>query len=266
MAIITISRDSHSHGQEIAEKVCRKLGYSCISREILLEASEHFNIPEIKLKSALHDAPAALDRFTYGKERYLAFIQSEFLDHARKDNLVYHGLAGHFMVRGVAHCLKVRVAADMEDRVNLEIQRENVSRDEALKTLTEEDEERRKWSWTLWGHDPWDSILYDLILHLNKLSIENVVDIICLTAKMDRFAAVPESQKVVDDLHLAAKVKTSLVMKYPSCTVNADGRIVGVNVVSDITQETAIIEEIEQLTTGLPGVDEVRVSVTPHGF
>ena len=72
MPIITISRGSFSKGKEVAEKVAGFLGFECISREILLEASEHFNIPEIKLTSALHDAPSILQRFTYGKERYLA--------------------------------------------------------------------------------------------------------------------------------------------------------------------------------------------------
>jgi hypothetical protein len=39
MSVITISRGSYSHGKEIAEKVAQKLGYECISREIILEAA-----------------------------------------------------------------------------------------------------------------------------------------------------------------------------------------------------------------------------------
>ena len=36
MAVITISRGSYSRGKEIAEKVAAKLGYTCISRDLLL--------------------------------------------------------------------------------------------------------------------------------------------------------------------------------------------------------------------------------------
>ena len=61
MAIVTISRGSYSKGKDIAEKVAEKLGYECISRDLLLEASQHFNIPEIKLVRALHDAPSVLE-------------------------------------------------------------------------------------------------------------------------------------------------------------------------------------------------------------
>jgi len=64
MGIITVARGSYSHGQEIAEKVAQKLGYDCISREVILEASKEFNIPEIKLTQAFEDAPSILPIFT----------------------------------------------------------------------------------------------------------------------------------------------------------------------------------------------------------
>ncbi|MDD2900925.1 MAG: cytidylate kinase family protein [Syntrophales bacterium] len=79
MPIITISRGSYSHGKDVAQKVAQKLGYACISREIMLKASKHFNIPEIKLARAVHDAPSIFDRLTYGKERYIAFVREALM-------------------------------------------------------------------------------------------------------------------------------------------------------------------------------------------
>ena len=75
MSIVTISRGSYSRGKQVAEKLAEALGYECISREIILEASERFNIPELKLVRAIHDAPTILDRFTSGKERFVAFFR-----------------------------------------------------------------------------------------------------------------------------------------------------------------------------------------------
>jgi cytidylate kinase len=138
MAIITISRGSYSKGKEVAEKVAQALGYQCFSRDLLLEASEQFNIPEIKLVRALHDAPSILERLTYGKERYLAYITAAFLEHVHQDNVVYHGLAGQFLLRGVSHVLKVRIVADMQARAALEMEREHIGREEALARLSKE--------------------------------------------------------------------------------------------------------------------------------
>jgi len=120
VAIITISRGSYSKGREIAEKLAEALGYDCVSREVLIGASGRFNVPEIKLVRALHDAPKVLDRFSNGKKKYVAYIKQAFLEHVQIDNVVYHGLAGHFFLRGVGHALKVRIIADLNDRVRLE--------------------------------------------------------------------------------------------------------------------------------------------------
>ncbi len=66
MGVITISRGSYSKGKEIAEKLAQHLGYECISREILLETSDHFNIHELKLTRAIHDAPSITVLFESG--------------------------------------------------------------------------------------------------------------------------------------------------------------------------------------------------------
>ena len=69
MAIITISHGPCSKGKEVAEEVAKRLHFPCISREILMEASEEFNIPENKLLNAMHDSPTFLDRYHHGRER-----------------------------------------------------------------------------------------------------------------------------------------------------------------------------------------------------
>ncbi len=89
MGVITISRGSYSKGKEVAEKLAQHLGYECISRDILLETSAHFNINELKLIRAIHDAPSILDRFKHGKEKYIISFRLwrlRKLEHRAKKN------------------------------------------------------------------------------------------------------------------------------------------------------------------------------------
>jgi cytidylate kinase len=263
MAIITISRGSYSKGKEVAEKVAERLGYACISRDLLVETSEHFNIPEIKLVRALHDSPSVLERFTYGKERYLAFITSTLLHHAQKDNMVYHGLAGHFILRGIKHMLNVRILADIEDRVRLEMERENLAYEEALRVIRKDDDERRQWSLKVFGIDTWDASLYDLVIYIGKLSADDAVDIICRAVQSQRFGTTTESQKAVEDLALAARVKAELVNLVPGATVSAREGTIYVDARATLTQESQIADEIRALVQEIPGVKEVKVHVSP---
>jgi hypothetical protein len=170
------------------------------------------------------------------------------------------------MLKGVNHVLKVRILADIEDRVRLEMDREKLPKESALKILRKDDEERRKWTMTLWGKDPWDPSLYDLIIHIHRITVDDAVDVICHTAGLDHFKTTPESQKAVDNLLLAAQVKAKLVMEIPNCTVSAHDGSVHVDVQGDLVQEARLIDDVQRLAAGTPGVEDIRVNVSPVGL
>lgn len=259
MAIITISRGSHSRGKEVAEKLAKKLGYECISREVVLETSEEFNISEIMLLQAINNAPSAFGRFIYGKERYFAFIEEALLKQFRKNNIVYHGFAGHFFVRNVPHAIKVRILADMEQRIMAVMQKDGSTRKEAIKFLERLDEERVKWSQYFYGMDTSDPLLYDLIININKLTTDNAVDIIESTINLETFQTTQESQQFVEDLYLAAMAKLSLVDKYHGVEVSAKDGVIYINVrVTEILKEE-MKNEVESIVKSIPGVKDVMV-------
>jgi cytidylate kinase len=262
MAIITVSRGSYSKGREVAERVAHRLGYVCTSRDLLLEASAQFNIPEIKLIRALHDAPSILERFTSGKEIYLAYVAAALLERVQMDNVVYHGLAGHFYLKGVDHVLNVRILADLADRVELEMKREGISRDEALHIIKKDDAERRQWSLRLFGVDTCDPALYDLVLHIKKITVDDAVDIICHTARLEAFKTTTASQRTLDDLVLAAQAKAAVVQSYPDAEVSVSDGLVHIIVKAIISLRHQATKEIEQLIRPLPGVRDLRIDVT----
>ncbi|MFC1977516.1 AAA family ATPase [Chloroflexota bacterium] len=261
MAIVTISRGSYSRGKEIAEKVGQKLGYDCIDREALIEASEQFNIPEIKLVRAIHDAPSILDRFAYGKEKYIAYIRAALLRHVRRDNVVYHGLAGHFLLKDISHVLKVRIISDWDDRVALEMERENIPRKEAQRILKSDDEQRRRWSKQLHGIDTKDSSLYDMVLHIKTLTPDDAVDMICHAVGLPHFQTTTESQKALEDLFLASEVKVALLDIKPDIDVSANDGMVLVRTRAHISQEAHLAHMIREVGGHVPGVKEISVDV-----
>ncbi|MHC4797240.1 MAG: cytidylate kinase-like family protein [Planctomycetota bacterium] len=285
MSIITVSRGSYSRGKEVAEKVAQRLGYECISRDVLVEASKEFNVPEIKLLRAIRHAPSFLDRFTFGKERYVAYIQAALLEHFQRDNIVYHGLAGHYFVKKVSHVLKVRIIAELEDRVKLLMRREEVfeqaasamegiasedvthprgrgglSREKALRILEDIDETRRKWGLYLYGIDTTDCSLYDLVIHINKLSVDDAVEMICHTVGLEAFQTTAESQQTMNNLLLAACVKASLIVRHPRVNVTANYGVVYIGLEGASSGEE---KEIRDTVEQIPGVKQIDVNLYP---
>jgi len=266
MAIITISRGSFSKGKEVAEKVASRLGYRSVSREVILEASKDFQIPTKKLNHAIHDAPSIFERFSFEKQKYISYVAAEILNHFKNDNVVYHGLAGHFFAKNISHLLKVRIIANMEDRILSLIEKDNLSREQSIKFLENDDRERKAWSLQLYGVDTTNISLYDLAIHINRLTVDNAVDLICEAVAQPQFKATAESQQAIENLALAAKVRAALIDDYPSCEAVAAGRSIEVSVQVSSYADTMVSDMVKEKALKVPGVSSVLVKLEPRSL
>ena len=282
MPIITISRGCYSHGKEIAECVAAKLGYECISKEIILETARKFGYSEEKFENAIHNAPGFLERFSHQREALLDFVQAALLEHVVKDNVVYHGYAGQLLLPGVRHILKVRIFADMETRIAYFQEKKGISREKTLKLIDREDQNRLDWYRHVYRKDMTDPALYDMVLHVGSLTVQDACEIICTTVRSGRFDATPESLAAVRDLALSTHVKAVLEEIAPSAEVDVADGVVRVAIksqkvratdfssadtrrqVQDQIKKDAYREVIAALKR-IPGVKEVSCEIdAPH--
>lgn len=280
MAIITISRGCFSHGKEIAERVADRMGYACASREILLEASQLFQVSEKKLLQSLHDAPSILEKITHGKERYLAYIRAALLEYVTRDNIIYHGHAGHLLIPEIKHLIRVRVIAQMDMRIVFLRQQQSMSEQNALTFLKNEDKARRLWTRYLYNVDIEDPRLYDLILNIGEgLEIEDACEIICHTARLDTFKATSESKKIINDLAIQKHILAALQNTCDAEVTSKNGfvqvcvraqkirRTNYINAKSQLHMQDTIKDELckEVLTVAqnVPGVKHVACDIEP---
>lgn len=263
MPIITISRGSYYHSKSIAEKLAKKLGYSCLSRDQVVENLDQFHLPEIKLVRGLDDAFSVLDRFPHGKKRFKRAIRSAILQQFRKGNVVYHGLVAHHFVSDISHVLKIRIIADTEKRVADEMARENISEEEARYTLKKDDEERRKWSMFLYGIDIMDPETYNLIIRVGHLAEDEVVDIIANAVQLPSFQETEESRAALEDSALHALVSGKL-FDFPNAVVSAKRGQVRISLKVPEEQQPVIQERIYQMLTGIDDVKELAVQFDPY--
>jgi cytidylate kinase len=225
MAIITLSRGSYSHGEEIARRVAARLGYEYTSREILVEASRFFDVSEMRLTKTIHDAPSILERITRGKEKYLNYIQAALLEHVRRDNVVYHGHAGHFFLPRISHVARVRIIADMSERVRYLREVKPMSEAAAKDYLINEDRERTRWTRYLFDKEITDPALYDLVINIGVLNIDDACDIICTMAESERFKATPESTRAINDLAISSHIRAALQETCEADVTSEAGRV-----------------------------------------
>ncbi len=259
MAIIFISRGSYTRGREVAEKVAQKLGYRCLSREVLHRASEAFSIEEIKLTRAVENAPSFLNRLTHGRNRYIGYMQAALFNQVKEDNMVYHGFAGQYLVRDLPWILKVRVSSSMGDRLRIVMDRDGVSRSQAMETIRKLDDERRKWARKLYGIDPSDSTLYDLVVQTDPMSVDDAVSILCDAAQMKPFQITPQSKAIMEDFALAAQVRTYLTDLGPSVKVCSQNGMIYVSSTTHVSEDSRLVKRIGMIATKVAGLKGIEI-------
>lgn len=263
MPIISISRGSYHRGRDVAHAAAEMLRYECISRDSLLENSEEFDIPEIKLMASVKHAAQVLERFSFGRERFISYMSSSILRFLKRDNHIYHGLAGQFFVEGVRHVIKVRIIADLHERIAAEAERKGVSEEQARLQLLQDDDERRKWAMLLYGIDISEAANYDMVLNISTMGVAEAADLIVKAAGFACYQATSESTRYICDLALKSEVKAAL-FDYPQATVSAADGAVRIQVKVPEDQGPAVQQRISEALQGLDGLKSVDIKVSRY--
>jgi len=212
MPIITISRGTLSGGQRLANCLAHNLGYRLISRDVLVEAAQRYGINEENLARGLEQPPSFWDRFRIDRLTYLAVIRATLCHLVREDNVVYHGNAGHLLLQGVDHVLRVRVIAPLAHRVKAAMSSQCLDEKGAEAYIQRKDQERISWTRFLYGVEWRDPALYDLVLNLERVTVEAACSVIVCMVERPEFRITPESLRQLEDLHLASHVKARLFL------------------------------------------------------
>jgi len=188
LAIITISRESLTGGKTVAECLARALDCPLVGREVLQEAAESLGVSADDLQGRFETTPGLWARLTKERERYFLAVQSALAEWCTRGHLVYHGVAGQFLLKGLPGVLRVLIVAPMEMRVqNLLETHSRLTRDQVLDFIHKVDQERSRWVRIMYGADVQDPSLYDLTVNLRRMSMASACRIIAEASAQPRF-------------------------------------------------------------------------------
>ena len=259
MSVITITRGAFSGGPELAERVATQLGYRCVSREVVLQASERYGIPEAKFTEILDTAPHWWERWQEGLRLYRIVLQAAMCEVAQGGNLVYHGHAGQDLFPGIRHVLKVYLTAPISYRVEQVRAREGMSESAALHYIEQVDKARTRRLQAIFGGDWRDPSRYDLVLNVARMSLDSAAHLIVEASRQADYQPTPESEASFQDLTISARVQAALIIspKTRNLTIHVGverGRVR----LSGILAQSDLEPEIVRIVEKIPGVTKVE--------
>jgi len=269
MPIVTIYQGASGEGQELAETVAQDLGYRCVGREVLIEASRRYRIPEAKLNEIIEKGPHWWERLLQDLRPYRIALQATLCELASDGKVVYHGHLGHELFPGIGHVLKVLLTAPIEFRIEQVRARQGLTDAAARRYIDEVDKARSRRLMAMFGADWRDPSRYDLVLNTGKMSRAGATRVIIEAAKLEEYQPTAASSQAFNDLALASRVQASLFaapdVRGSAVEVRAEGGHVYLRGRVDHGSEPQLVNIVK----GVPGVTRVTsdlYSAPPEGF
>ena len=132
MATLTISREYGSGGLEIGRRVAERLGYQFVDKERLFQDMERAGPRWARVAKEVDEVcPTLWERHDWQYRGYVAQMEDLILEYALGDNVVIIGRGGSFLLQEVPFCLRVRLVAPLEARLEAIMVRESLTREAA---------------------------------------------------------------------------------------------------------------------------------------
>lgn len=261
MSIITISEGIFTGGLELSARLAKRLDYPCIGRQELYEGVKKFGLPDLVIKS-ISSGDATFMQSPANRIAILNMFRAALLNFAEEGNLVYHGAVGHLLLSSIPNILRVRIIASIDYRINNAMRRHNIDHNQAFSLIKKDDQEGEFSARNLYSVDWQDPSIYDVMLNLNNISLENAVEVIFHMSQLDNFIPSASSQREYGDLQLGCMVWAQLMKD--AKTRNADLMVTANNghvVVHGNTGSEEIVEAIPSVAKSVEGVREVTCVV-----
>jgi len=270
MSVIAISRGSLSATKKLAEGIKSRLGYRIISREEVIDNAKRYGIEETGLgETDIMEShpPGYWHERSDERMHYLTCFKTALLDFAVQGSIIYHGNLAHILLNEVPFVLRVRINAPLVNRVKPLMEEEGLSKEAAIEKIKEMDYKRRLWTQFLYDAEIIDPIFFDLVLNLERISLDDAIEMVVTEVAKEPFQPTKESLKVLKDLHLASIVKTYLMRstktKELDLDVDADSSTGKVIVSGSIPPDAHQTREadIQSVLSGVESVKNVEVKV-----
>lgn len=202
MAVITISRELGSNGQQIVDLLCDELGYCRVDKALLSQIAREAGI-DVKAVLAKERDVASKPRLisdqmtslygrqpgAFGREgeiddqTYIKVVRDTMERFAREGDAIIVGRGGQLVLRDWPGALHVHLYAPLEVRVERLVDRYNVTKLDAQRRIERSDERKRAYLRNIHRNANWKDLkYYHLAINTQYLTPAIVAQLILVAA------------------------------------------------------------------------------------
>ncbi len=262
MSIITVFTGTYCNEESAIKEILKKTGYKYLSdSDIVSKAGSLSDLPENKVFKAFSAKTSVLNQLTHEKERSITYLKLAVAEMLIEDNILINGFTSLLIPTGIAYVLRVCLIADMKYRVS-KASSSGMSENEALKMIHKSDEDKISWTKSiLEKDDPWDISIYDMVLPTDKMTPEDIANLVEKSLERDILKASADSEKAIQDFILASRVETALAKEGHIIAAEADAGALTLTINKQVLLLKRLEEELQSIAGKIPGVKSVATKV-----
>ncbi|MDA3948682.1 MAG: cytidylate kinase-like family protein [Spirochaeta sp.] len=270
MALITVSRQSGSRGEEITDLLARTLGLRLIDKQTLESVLVRHGVPETNVERYDEKKPGFWDLFSTERDRYYHYLKASIFETARDGNQIILGRGAPVILGEVPGVLHLRIIAPLETRVQRLMEERGCDEVHARKLVHRHDHDRSGFYHVYFNVD-WDSAeLYDLTFNTTKVTPEMVVSSVeSLIAAPSFSDAAKHTEERLTELATAQQILTRIIfqekipLRFPAVEVHG-----GTAVISGAVTVCANVDRCSEIARAAEGIDNVesRIACVPENY
>lgn len=263
MAVVAVSRQVGSYGDEIAALVAKQLNLELIDQARVHELAQGCD-PELKKACTLYETemrPSFLESLFFRSPAYTSLFESLTFELAGRGDVLLIG-RGALFLKDFPNVLKARIVAPREVRARRIMAARSVGMEEARELIEKHDAKRRALINLVYREEvqPWD--LFNLILNTVCHGPEAGAEII--RGAITSMEQVPENGTLQEKLKNMAKAKRieSVIKKRVVTSPYRDLEVKftpdGVATLTGYVQDKKTKEQVEEIALGMEDVKKVE--------
>ena len=117
MAIITISRELATLGDETARELAKQLGYNLVDKNTLSERIKSYGVEDSKLTKYDERKPSFFASLSHDRDDYLHYLKTAILAEAERGSCIFIGRGAGAILKNLPAYISIFLAAPLEIRI-----------------------------------------------------------------------------------------------------------------------------------------------------
>ena len=263
MSIIAAFTGKYCREDPAIREIIRRTGFRYLTdADIVAKASRLSGFSESKIQKAFCAQTPFFNQLTHEKELSIAYLKLALAETLTEDNIFINGFTSLLIPSSIADVLRICIISDIKSR-GLAAADFGLSERKAFKVLHKDDKDKIMWVRAILGkYDPWDSSLYDMVLPTNKMTTEEIGDLIAGAIGGVAFMRTLYAQKVIEDFVLASRVDVAAIKKgHYYVAAEADAGAVTLTINKNVLMLKRLENSLQYEAKKISGVTSVTTKV-----